>query len=155
MYGLWRDATKRDVAPLDWRPVMSLHTRIVHLKSVAAGTPLGYGGTFITQRESRIATLPIGYADGLRRALSNKGRVLVRGELAPIVGRISMDLTLIDVTDIEGATLGDEVVIIGRQSEREITAEEVAALLDTISYEVTCGISDRVPRVYQHERESL
>jgi len=151
MYGLWRDSTKRDVAPLDWRPVMSLHTRIVHLKTVDSGTPLGYGGTFVTERKSRIATLPIGYADGLRRALSNKWCVLVDCEFAPIVGRISMDLTLVDVTDITRATLGDEVIIIGRQGEREITAEDMAAQLDTISYEVTCGISDRVPRVYKHE----
>jgi alanine racemase len=151
IYGLWRDSTKGDVEPLDWRPVMTLHSRIIHLKTVASGTPLGYGGTFVTRRESRIATLAIGYEDGLRRALSNKGRVLVRGELAPIVGRISMDLTLVDVTDIRGATLGDEVVIIGRQGEREITAEEIAAQLDTISYEVTCSISDRVPRVYKNE----
>ncbi|MBI3650127.1 MAG: alanine racemase [Acidobacteria bacterium] len=149
LYGFWRDATKRDVAPLDWRPVLSLHTRITHLKTVAAGTPLGYGGTFITKRESRIATLAIGYADGLRRTLSNRGQVLVRGEFAPIVGRISMDLTLVDVSDIGDATLGDEVVIIGRQGEQEITAERVAAQLETISYEVTCSISDRVPRVYK------
>jgi alanine racemase len=155
IYGLWRDSTRRDIAPLDWQPVMSLHTRIVHLKTVAKNTPLGYGGTFVTDRESRIATLSIGYEDGLRRALSNKGRVLMRGEFAPIIGRISMDLTLVDATDIKGATLGDEVVIIGRQGEREITAEEIAAQLDTISYEGTCGISDRVPRVYKNEREIL
>jgi alanine racemase len=150
IYGIWRDATKGDVAPLDWRPVLSLHTRIVHLKTVAAGTHLGYSGTFVTERESRIATLAIGYEDGLRRALSNQWRVLVRGRFAPIVGRISMDLTLVDVTDINDATLNDEVVIIGRQGEQEITAEEIAAQLETISYEVTCGISERVPRIYKN-----
>ena len=151
MYGIWRDSTKRDIEPLDWRPVLSLHTRIVHLKTVAKATPIGYGCTFITERESRIATLAIGYEDGLRRALSNRWRVLVRGEFAPIVGRISMDLTLIDVTDIPDATLNAEVVIIGRQGESEITAEEIAAQLETISYEVTCGISERVPRIYKNE----
>jgi len=149
LYGLWRDVTDRSVAPLDWRPVMSLSTRITLLKTVPAGTPLGYGGTFITSRESRIATLAIGYEDGLRRSLSNRGKVIVRQQLAPIVGRISMDLTLVDVTDIKDASLGDQVVIIGAQGDQGITAEEVAMQAGTLSYEVTCGISDRVPRVYR------
>jgi alanine racemase len=146
LYGLWRDVTNPAIPPLDWRPVMSLHTRVLYLKMVPPGSPLGYGGTFVTRRESRIATLPIGYEDGLSRALSNQGRVIVRGELAPIVGRISMDLTLVDVTDVREVNIGDEVVIIGSQGDRQITAEEVANLAGTISYEVTCGISDRVPR---------
>jgi alanine racemase len=148
LYGIWRDSTRSDVTPLDWRAVMSLRTEIALLKSVPKGTPLGYGGTFVTERESRIATIAIGYEDGLRRTLSNRGRVLVRGQYAPIVGRISMDLTLVDVTDIPEATVDDEVVIIGHQGALEITAEGIAAELGTISYEVTCGISDRVPRVY-------
>jgi alanine racemase len=149
LYGLWRDVTDRSVAPFDWRPVMSLNTRITLLKTVPAGTPLGYGGTFITSRESRIATLPIGYEDGLRRSLSNQGKVIVRQQLAPIVGRISMDLTLVDVTDVKDASLGDQVVIIGAQGDQGISAEEIAAQAGTLSYEVTCGISDRVPRVYR------
>jgi alanine racemase len=149
LWGIWRDSTRSDVTPLDWRPVMSLRTQIILLKPVPTGTPLGYGCTFTTERESRIATLAIGYEDGLPRALSNVGQVLVRGQFAPIVGRISMDLTLIDVTEIDDATLGDEVVIIGRQGELEITAEEIAAQTRTISYEITCGISDRVPRIYK------
>jgi alanine racemase len=147
MYGLWRDVTRPDVAALDWRPVMSLHTRVALLITVPAGASLGYGGTFVTSRESRIATLPIGYADGLRRALSNRGRVIVRGQFAPITGRVSMDLTIIDVTGVEGVTTGDEVVIIGSQGMNRINAEDVAADLGTLSYEVTCGISERVPRV--------
>ncbi len=148
LYGLWRDATDRAIEPLDWRPVMSLHTRIMLLKTVQAHTSLGYGGTFVTSRESRIATLAIGYEDGLRRALSNRGNVIVRGQLAPIVGRVSMDLTLVDVTGVKAAAVGDEVVIIGGQGSSQILAEEVAAQIGTLSYEVTCGISDRVPRVY-------
>ena len=146
LYGLWRDVTNPLFPPLDWRPVMSLHTRVLYLKTVPAGSALGYGGTFVTQRPSHIATLPVGYEDGLSRALSNRGRVIVRETLAPIVGRVSMDLTLVDVTDVPGVALGDEVVIIGSQGESRVTAEEVAALAGTISYEVTCGISDRVPR---------
>ncbi len=149
LWGIWRDSTRSDVTPLDWRPLMSLRTQIILLKTVPTDTPIGYGCTFTTERESRIATLAIGYEDGLPRALSNVGRVLVRGQFAPIVGRISMDLTLIDVTEIDDATLGDEVVIIGRQGELEITAEEIAAQIETISYEITCGISDRVPRIYK------
>jgi len=147
LYGLWRDVTNRTVEPFDWRPVMSLHTRVLYLKTVPAGTALGYGGTFVAQRESRIATLPIGYEDGVSRALSNRGRVLVRGNLAPIVGRVSMDLTLVDVSEIEGVAVGDEVVLIGSQGEARITAEEIAGRVGTISYEVTCGVSDRVPRI--------
>ena len=148
LYGLWRDVTDRSIESLDWRPVMSLRTRIVLLKTVSAGTPLGYGGTFVTSRESRIATLAIGYEDGVRRALSNQGNVIVREQLAPIVGRVSMDLTLVDVTDVKDASMGDEAVIIGRQGSIRITAEEVAAQIGTLSYEVTCGVSERVPRVY-------
>jgi alanine racemase len=146
LYGLWRDVTRPDLAALDWRPVMSLHTRVAFLKTVPAGVPLGYGGTFVASRESRIATLPIGYEDGLRRALSNRGRVLVRGRFAPIVGRVSMDLTIVDVTDVPGVAMGDEVVIIGGQGMNKISAEDLASDLGTISYEITCGISDRVPR---------
>jgi alanine racemase len=148
LYGLWRDVTDGSIEPLDWRPVMSLRTRIMLLKTVPADTPLGYGGTFVTSRESRIATLAIGYEDGLSRGLSNQGNVIVREHLAPIVGRVSMDLTLVDVTDVEGASVGDEAVIIGRQGSAQITAEEVAGQIGTLSYEVTCGISDRVPRTY-------
>jgi alanine racemase len=146
LYGLWRDVTNPTMPALDWRPVMSLHTQVIYLKTVPPGSALGYGGTFVTARESRIATLPIGYEDGLRRALSNRGHVIVRGHVAPIVGRISMDLTLVDVTDRPEVVVGDKVVIIGSQGGGQIAAEEVAALAGTISYEVTCGISDRVPR---------
>jgi alanine racemase len=149
LYGLWRDVTDRSIEPLNWRPVMSVRTRVMFLKNVPSGSPLGYGGTFVTSRESRIATLAIGYEDGLRRDLSNRGKVIVRGELAPIVGRVSMDLTIIDVTDVPEVAIGDEVVVIGSQGARHITAEEIASQCGTVSYEVTCGISDRVPRLYQ------
>ncbi|MFZ4629378.1 MAG: alanine racemase [Blastocatellia bacterium] len=155
LYGLVGDVLAPSIAPLAaerLRPVLSLHTRIILLKWVPAGQPLGYGGTYRTQRVSRIATLPIGYADGLRRALSNRGHVLIRGCRAPIVGRVSMDLTLVDVTDIPGVTLGDEVILLGRQvhfpSASPIRAEELAAEIGTISYEVVTGIGPRVPRHY-------
>ncbi len=133
--------------------MLSLHSRIVLLKTVPSGTPIGYGGTFVTSRLSLIATLAIGYEDGLSRALSNKGRVIVRGQFVPIVGRISMDLTIIDVTDIADVQTGDEVVIIGTQGANHISAEEIAASIGTISYEVTCRISERVPRVTVSSRQ--
>jgi alanine racemase len=148
LYGLWRDVTDRSIEALDWRPVLSLRTRIILLKTVPAGVPIGYGGLFVTSRESRIATLAIGYEDGLCRALSNRGQVIVREQVAPIVGRVSMDLTLVDLSDVKGASIGDEAVIIGSSGAVRITAEEVAAQAGTLSYEVTCGISDRVPRRY-------
>src|SRR5262249_19751673 len=132
----------------DLDPVMSLHTRIALVKDLPPATPLGYGCTFVTSRQSRIATLPAGYADGVRRLLSNRGRVIVRGCLAPIVGLISMDLMMIDVTEIGGATVGDEVIIIGRQGDHSVTVEEIAAETGTLSYEITCGIGSRVPRRY-------
>ncbi|HEV8483967.1 MAG TPA: alanine racemase, partial [Blastocatellia bacterium] len=152
IYGLWRDTTNPTVEPLAWQPVMSLHTRVTYMKTVAAGTALGYGSTHVTSRESCIAILPVGYADGLSRMLSNCGRVLVRGRFAPIIGRVSMDLTIVDVTGIPGVEIDDEAVIIGRQGGCEITAEEMAGHIGTIAYEVTCGISDRVPRVYIRQK---
>jgi alanine racemase len=127
---------------------MSLVTAVAFLKTVPPGTPLSYGGTFTTARESRIATLPVGYADGWRRGLSNRGAVLVGGRRAPLVGTICMDLCLADVTDVPEVRVGDEVVLIGRQGTEEIRVAEVAAHCGTISYEIFCGIGRRVPRVH-------
>lgn len=135
-------------AGVDLRPVLSLTTRILLLKRVPPGTPISYGRTFVTRRESVIAVLPIGYADGYPRALSNAGRVLVRGRAAPVVGRVCMDLTMVDVTDVPGAAEGDEAVVIGAQGAAAITVEEVAAGAGTIAYEILCGIGPRVPRRY-------
>jgi alanine racemase len=146
LYGLWRNVIARVTPQPDLKPVLSLHTRIVFLKSVPAGTPLGYGGTFTTARPSRIATLPIGYYDGYKRAFSNRARVIVREMYARVVGRISMDLTLIDVTDVPGVSVGDEVVLLGEKDGLRVTADELARLAHTISYEIICGISQRVPR---------
>ncbi len=146
LYGAYPGAGFENV--LDLQPVFSLTTEIFHLKHVPAGTPISYGGTYLTQRPSVIATLPMGYADGLNRQLSNRGHVLVRGQRAPIVGTVCMDMTMVDVTDIPGVTIGDEVVFIGRQGGDRITAEEVAEICGTISYEVFCHINQRVSRVY-------
>lgn len=131
-------------------PVLRWTSQIMRLKTLAAGSPVGYGLSHRTSRESRIATLPVGYADGYSRSLSNRAEVLVRGKRAPVVGRVSMDLVTIDVTDIEGAAPGDEVVLIGRQGESEIPVEELAEKSGTIPWETLCAISARVPRIY-HE----
>ncbi|MGH9358763.1 MAG: alanine racemase [Terriglobia bacterium] len=132
----------------DFDPVLSFRSRVVFLKDHPAGAPLGYGASFFTRRPSRIATLPVGYADGLSRALSNRGHVIVRGRFARIVGSVSMDLTLVDVTDIPGVSVGDEVTLIGDSTGCSITAAEVAQAIGTIPYEVLCSIGKRVPRIY-------
>jgi len=148
LYGLARDVLSSKLEPFDLQPVMSLRSRVVMLKTVPARTQLGYGCAFTTRRASRIATTPIGYADGLRRAHSNNGRTLVRGHFAPIVGRVSMDLTIIDVTDVSDVEVGDEVILIGEQNGLRIAAADLAQQIGTISYEIVTGISARVPRVY-------
>jgi alanine racemase len=148
IYGLWRDVLQPGASAPGLRPVMSLRTSIMLLKTIRAGETLGYGCTFRAPRETVVATLPVGYHDGYMRALSNCGRAIVRNRFAPVIGRISMDLTLIDVTDVPGVALGDAVTLLGEQGGLAITAEEIAAQAQTISYEVTCGISERVPRRY-------
>ena len=149
LYGFTRDVLPANVETPPLRPVMSLYSRIMLVKKVPRGEKLGYGCTFETNRDSLIATLPIGYDDGYRRALSNRGRVIVRGKFAPVVGRVSMDLTLIDVTDVPAVELDDQVTLLGTDGDTAITAEEIAAAAGTISYEITCGISNRVPRIYK------
>ena len=148
LYGLWRDILPPATKPPGLRPVMSLHSRIMLLKRVAQGETLGYGCTYEASRETLVATLPIGYNDGYVRGLSNRGRVIVRRRLAPVVGRISMDFTLIDVTDVPGVALSDRVTLLGEADGLAVPAEDIAKTTGTLSYEITCGISDRVPRYY-------
>lgn len=148
LYGLGGDVLPGGIEKPELRPVLSLHSRIALLKSVPAGDTIGYGRTFQTQSDSVIATIPIGYEDGYSRGLSNTGRVIIRGKYAPVVGRVSMDWTTVDVSAIDDVELGDEVVLIGESGGARIAAEDIAALTDTISYEVTCNIDRRVPRVY-------
>ena len=130
------------------KPAMSLRTHISNLRHVPAGTPVSYGCTFVTERDTVIATIQAGYADGVPRVLSGKGDVLVRGQRAPIAGRICMDQMMADVTDIEGVAVGDTVTVFGADGDEYISAEEVASRAGTIGYEIVCGISRRVPRVY-------
>lgn len=131
------------------KPALTLKSRILTLKRVPEGTPISYGKTFVTKRESIIAILPIGYADGYNRNLSNKGEVLIKKMKAPVVGRICMDMTMVDVTGIPDIKEGDEAVLIGEQGKYFITATDIAKLTDTIPYEVLCSISRRVKRVYK------
>jgi alanine racemase len=148
LYGLWRDILPPTADSPRLLPVMAVRTRITLLKRVRAGETLGYGCTFETSRETIVATLPVGYNDGYVRALSNRGRALVRSHYAPVVGRISMDLTLLDVTDVPGVATDDRVTLVGADGGLEITAEDLAKTAGTLSYEITCGISARVPRFY-------
>jgi len=145
IYGLYPDIKTKKIIKL--KPVMSFKTKITFLKKVPAGRSISYGRTFITKRMSKIATLPVGYADGYNRILSNKADVLIRAKRCPVVGRVCMDHIMVDVTDVS-AKLGDEVVLMGRQKDLEISAEEIANLCSTISYEVVCWVSKRVPRIY-------
>ena len=148
LYGIYPSAAMANQIAL--KPVLSWQTRIVQLKKVGAGTSISYGQTFVTEHESLIATLPVGYADGYSRLLSNRGAALVRGERAPVVGRVCMDLTMLDVTAIANVQQGDEVVLLGRQGDAEISADEMAGWANTISYEVLTSIAARVPRIHHH-----
>lgn len=139
---------ERGTAGVDLRPVLSLTSRIAYLKKVPSGTPISYGRTFVPKRESLIATIPIGYADGYSRGLSNRGEALVRGVRVPIAGRICMDMTMLDVTDVRGVCEGDDVTLIGNMGSERITADDIARKIGTIAYEVLCNIGSRVPRVY-------
>ncbi|MCI9291282.1 MAG: alanine racemase [Clostridia bacterium] len=132
----------------DLAPAMSWYARISHIKTLPKGMAVSYGGDFVTKRATAVATLSVGYGDGYPRALSNKGHVLVRGRKAQIIGRICMDQTMIDVTDIPGVNVGDVAVLIGSQGDLSVTAEDIASWADTINYEIVCGISRRVPRLY-------
>ena len=168
LYGVWRDILPPSTGSNQLDPVMSLHSRIGLLKWVPQGETIGYGCTFEASRKTLVATIPIGYDDGYMRGLSNRGHVIVRGTYAPVVGRISMDLTLLDVTGVPGVELGDQVTLLGAapkagrkavpqqevsarensEDELSVTAEDLARIAGTLSYEITCGIGQRVPRLY-------
>ena len=129
-------------------PVLAWKTRILSVQDVAAGARVGYSGSFVADKPMRLALLPVGYADGLRRELSNAGEVLIAGKRARIVGRVSMDVTIVDVTGIAGVNAGDEAVILGTQDGEKLTADDHARIAETIPYEILCGIAARVSRSY-------
>ena len=146
LYGYAPDAEHPSDGAAQLRPVLQWKTRVVGLREVPAGAVVGYDATFTAEQPSRIALLPVGYADGVNRLLSNHGWVVIRGRRAPVAGRVSMDHTTVDVTDVAGVEVGDEVALIGEQGAEKVTAADVARVTGTISYEVLCAISARVPR---------
>jgi len=146
MYGLYPAGNSRNRVKL--RPALSFKSRVTYLKRVPAGTPVSYGSAYVAPASTTIATIPVGYADGFSRRLSNRGQVIIRGKRFPVVGRVTMDLTMVDVGDAK-IEIGDEVVLIGEQNGQAISADEMAKLEDTISYEVICGIGKRVARIYK------
>lgn len=150
MYGLPPVPGVREAVSL--RPVMSLKTRLMQIKRVGPGAGVSYGHTFVTARPSVIGILPVGYADGYRRGLQHGGEVLIRGCRAPVVGAVCMDLTMIDLTEVAGAQVGDEVVLWGISGEAMISVNDVARLVQTISYEMLCTVGRRVPRVYRAQQ---
>jgi len=149
-YGLY-PSQEVDPADLGLKPALSWYSRIAHLKELPAGREISYGGTYVTTKPTVVATVPVGYADGYRRALSGKFYVLIRGQKAPILGRICMDQMMVDVTDIPDVAVNDKVVLIGKDGENQITMEQIAAAADTFNYEFVCGISRRVPRFYKQD----
>ena len=146
-YGMY-PSNEVEPALLPIKPVIRWITRVAYVKTLPAGRQISYGGTYTTARETVVATLPVGYADGYRRRLSNQGYVLIHGKKAPVLGRVCMDQTMVDVTDIPDVKLDDKVVLIGGSGEEEITVDEMAEMTGTINYEIICGLSRRIPRVY-------
>ena len=146
-YGMYPSG---EVSPelLELEPALTWLSRVTHVKTLPAGREISYGGTYVTTKETIVATIPVGYADGYRRNLSGKFYVLIRGRKAPILGRICMDQMMVDVTDIPGAEVNDRVVLVGKYDEEIITMEQIAEAADSFNYEFVCGISRRVPRIY-------
>ncbi len=154
LYGLWpSDEVRKE--RIDLRPLMTLKSHVVHVKTMEDGETVGYGGTYRIRGRQRIATIPVGYGDGYPRALSNQGHVLIHGEKAPICGRICMDQFMVDVTGISDVEPGDEVILIGREGEQEITMEKLGDMSGRFNYEFACDIGRRVPRVYYKEGKEL
>ncbi|MDF2569593.1 MAG: alr1, partial [Sporomusa sp.] len=145
LYGLWPSAEVKQTIALT--PAMRLQAQVVHVKEVPVGTGISYGRTYRAAMPRSIATLPIGYADGWMRLLSGKACVMIRGQRAPLVGRICMDQCMVDISDIAGVNVGDTATLFGRPG---LTADEVAGILGTINYELVCMIGKRVPRIYMN-----
>lgn len=150
LYGLWPSDEVKEGGKIELSPCLSLKSRIVYVKTVPAGQEISYGGTYTTERDTRVATICIGYGDGYPRSLSNKGYVLLNGQRAPILGRICMDQFMVDVTDIKGEVqTGSIVTLLGRDGTEEITMEALGALSGRFNYELACDLGKRIPRVYK------
>ena len=154
-YGMY-PSDQVDPELLHLTPALRWHSRVTNVNVLEPGREISYGGTYVTTREKTVvATVPVGYADGYRRSLSGKFYVLIRGQKAPILGRICMDQMMVDVTDIPGVKLNDKVVLVGRDGAEEITMEQIAAAADSFNYEFVCGISRRVPRFYYRQGQVI
>lgn len=154
IYGLY-PSDEVDPKLLQLQPALSWYSRVSHLKLLPAGREISYGGTYVTQRPTMVATIPVGYADGYRRSLSNQFYVLIRGKRAPILGRVCMDQMMVDVTDIPDVSPGDRVVLIGTDGEQTITVEQIARQAGSFNYEFVCGINRRVPRLYLQKNKPV
>lgn len=154
MYGIY-PSDQVDHKAVSLLPALSLHSTVIHIKDVPAGVQISYGGTFTTKRRTTVATVPVGYGDGYPRSLSNCGEVLIRGQRAPIIGRICMDQMMADVTDIEGVSMFDEVVLLGRQVDDQILIEELSEKSGRFPYEFLCCLGKRIPRVYVYGGKTL
>ncbi len=154
LYGLYPsdEVRKRDLA---LKPVLSLVSSIVHTKWIEPGAVVSYGGCFRAEKKTRVATIPVGYADGYPRSLSNKGYVLIRGKRAPIIGRVCMDQMMVDVTEIDEAAFMDEVVLVGKSGREEITVDDLSALSGRFNYEFLCDLDKRIPREYVKDGEVI
>ncbi len=146
IYGMYPSEEVRKEVKL--YPAMSLKTQISYVKELEKGVSIGYGRTYFTKRKTKVATIPIGYADGYFRAFSNKAKVIVNGEFAKVIGNVCMDQTMIDVTDIKDVKEGDCVIVMGKENEKQVLAEDLAKIAGTINYEIVCNVGKRVPRVY-------
>ncbi len=137
------------------KPAMSLKSQISYVKELEENVSVGYGRTYFTTHKTRVATIPIGYADGYSRAFSNKARVIINGKYAPVIGNVCMDQMMVDVSDIPSAKEGDNVIIMGSDGENKVSAEELADIAGTINYEIVCNVGKRVPRVYVKNGEII
>jgi len=154
LYGLWPSKEVQEGGKIELRPALSLKSKVIYVKTVPAGREISYGGTFTTKRETRVATICIGYGDGYPRSLSNKGYVLINGQRAPILGRVCMDQFMVDVTDVTGEVqTGSVVTLIGKDGEETITMETLGALSERFNYELACDLGKRIPRVYHAIKE--
>ena len=153
-YGMY-PSDEVDPGLLNLKPALQWRSRVTHIKMLPPGREISYGGTFVTTRKTRIATVPVGYADGYRRSLSGKFYVLIRGRRAPILGRVCMDQMMVDITDVPDVKIDDPVVLVGSDGNDVITVEEIAAAADSFNYEFVCGISRRVPRRYRQNGQII
>ncbi len=147
LYGLY-PSNEVDKSKIKLYPAMEFKASVINLKTIEKGECVSYGCHFVAPKETRVATVSVGYADGYPRLLSNKGRVIINGKYAPVIGNVCMDQFMVDVTEIDNIEIGEEVILMGNSKDAEVTADEIAALAGTINYEIICGISKRVPRVY-------